>query len=232
MYLDSIKEWDEHHCEKHVGNLVCDISALFLRNKIDSISYIDIGANVGKVYDLLSKKLNVMNVWMYEASPILSEYVRIKYSSDPKVFFRNAAVCNRDEPVSFFEGSIDHQIQHNSQNLNLGLCKIDTRGGSCKVDAIKLSDIIRNTPTIRTDVNFIKIDTETVDLEILQDLIDVIDFFTNKPVIEFEINYHSIITKDSAQSILDKYTNYGYNRIDLSITSGDGILIPNNLKNG
>jgi hypothetical protein len=66
-----------------------------------------------------------------------------------------------------------------------------------------------------------------VDFNILNDLITIISKFKTKPIIEFEVNYHmGPITKDNAQSILDKFTNVGYKKLKLEDCWGDGILIP------
>ena len=77
---------------------------------------------------------------------------------------------------------------------------------------------------------FIKIDTETVDFNILKDLLTVIDRFTIKPLIEFEINYKTIDIDDyEAQKILDSFMKFDYRKTNLNECYGDGILIPNKI---
>ena len=87
------------------------------------------------------------------------------------------------------------------------------------------------------DVTFIKIDTETVDFEILLDLVNVIGLFEKKPLIEFEINYYcgpNILSGEEAQMIVDLYVQHGYERADIAdlrSKGGDGMLVPTDLEN-
>ena len=51
---------------------------------------------------------------------------------------------------------------------------------------------------------------------ILNDIVNIIDKFRIKPIIEFEVNYHmGPITKEMAQSILDKFVSFGYKKLKL-----------------
>jgi FkbM family methyltransferase len=226
-HYNDIKKWDDEFCTNHVVNLVRNITKILKEKNITNLSYIDIGANVGKVYDLLSENFVINKVWMYEASPILFEYIKEKYSSDSKVIVNNNVVLDRSGKIQFDQSSLIYEINNNQHNLNLGLSKIGNSNHSTEVDSIKISDVILNTSEIQNDVTFIKIDTENVDFNILNDLFDVIRQFKNKPIIEFEINYFvSNMSISDAQFILDKYVDLGYNKIDLRSISGDGILIP------
>jgi hypothetical protein len=124
---------------------------------------------------------------------------------------------------------MQHQFIHNDDGFNLGLSAIGTYLNPKKVESIKISDFIKNNKKILKKVNFIKIDTESVDFEILEDLLDVINDFESKPLIIFEINYFvRSHTKDWAQKILNKFTKNGYKKIDLFECGSDGILIPKN----
>jgi len=226
-HYNDIKKWDDEFCANHVVNLVRNITKILKEKNITNLSYIDIGANVGKVYDLLSENFVINKVWMYEASPILFEYIKEKYSSDSKVIVNNNVVLDRSGKIQFDQSSLIYEINNNQHNLNLGLSKIGNSNHSTEVNSIKISDVILNTSEIQNDVTFIKIDTENVDFNILNDLFDVIQQFKNKPIIEFEINYFvSNMNISDAQFILDKYVDLGYNKIDLRSISGDGILIP------
>jgi len=227
-YYNEVKKWDDYFCADHVVNLVGTISKILKEKNITNLHYIDIGANVGKVYDLLDRQHGVTKVWMYEASPILFSYLDDKYKTDNKVVLNNYAVYKKEGEVNFDQSSLLDQIKNRENSLNFGLSKINDQSQfSVKVKSIKISDIIRNSQEIQNNVSFIKIDTENVDIEILEDLITVIDLFKSKPIIEFEINYFvSGIKIENAQKILDKFLNLGYNKIDLSTIKGDGILIP------
>lgn len=56
-YFNKIKLWDTKYCEQHVVNLVNNISNTLKEKKITELYYLDIGSNVGKVYDLLNDKI-------------------------------------------------------------------------------------------------------------------------------------------------------------------------------
>lgn len=225
--LEKIKDWDQKFCEQHVVNLVYGISNTFQKNGIEKISYVDIGANVGKVYDLLNQKLVVDRVWMIEASPLLFEYLQQKYENNINVSLFNYAANDTNGEVYFDESSMIHQINHNSDNLNFGLSKIGHTIDSKIVRSVKISEFFDQNDEIYNEVRFIKIDTESVDFNILKDLLSIITKFKRLPVIEFEVNYFVIgMSEDEAQSILYKYEEKGYNKLSLKDCHGDGILVP------
>jgi hypothetical protein len=230
-YFDKIKQWDEIHCEKHVINFVNQIYDLLNKNNFTDINYIDIGANVGKVYDLLSNKIKINNAYLYEASPILYSYLEKKYENTSSVETYNIAISEELGTVFFDETSLIHQINTGFSDLNLGLSKITNNRNLTKIDSTKLSIILKQNNEHFNNINFIKIDTENVDFYILKDLLTVIDLFENKPIIEFEVNYfmngHS---QEWAQEIINEFINHGYNKLNLSDCYGEGILIPNTFK--
>jgi FkbM family methyltransferase len=227
---EKIKIWDDSICAKHVINLVNGINHLLTLNKIEKLNYVDIGANVGKVYDLLSERIEVENAWMFEASPILFSYLEDKYLNDTKVKLENFAIDNKTEVVHFDESSMLYQFDSYVQEYNFGLSKIMRTNLSKEVNSIKISDYFNDNPEIFNCVNFIKIDTESVDFNILVDLINVIEKFEKKPIIEFEVNYMNAgFTFDTAQMVLDEYIKLGYRKLNLNDCHGDGLLIPENI---
>lgn len=225
-HLDKIKEWDNIHCEKHVLNLVNNIKHLLKEKKINEVYYIDIGANVGKVYDLLKKYCTIKKVWMFEASPTLFNYLELKYKEDKNVTLKNIAVSDKLGEVNFDESTIFYQINNNIPDLNFGLSKIVNSSTDLKIQSDKITNLL-DSDEIFNNVSFIKIDTENMDFFILKDLISIVDKFKIKPIIEFEVNYHmSTITKEMAQEILFEYKKYGYKELRLEDCWGEGILIP------
>jgi FkbM family methyltransferase len=228
---DKIKMWDEVYCGLHVGGLVNQVTTILSNNNISEINYIDIGANVGKVYDLLSNQMEVKNSWLIEASPTLYKYLEKKFKKQKKIKTYNYAVFNQNGFVDFDESSLEYQIKNQNEGFNLGLSSIGTYINPKRVESIKISDFSKDKKKILEKVNFIKIDTESVDFEILEDLLTVVDDFKNKPLIIFEINYfvrHH--TKEWAQKLLNKFVKKGYKKINLDECSSDGILIPKNFK--
>lgn len=227
-HFNEIKKWDDLHCEKHVMNLVRNITELLQSRDITELYYIDIGANVGKVYDLLKENNDLKKVWMYEASPLLFEYLKTKYESDDNVVLTHGAISNIEGLVPFDESSILYQINNNVEEFNFGLSKIGNSSSQLKINSNKISNLIGDNREILDNVTFIKIDTENVDFFILDDLVSIVNKFKTKPIIEFEVNYQSsTINRQNAQSILDKFTSVGYKPLSLDDCWGDGILIPN-----
>jgi len=229
-YLNKIKSWDDHHCEQHVCNLVNNISKIINDSEIKKTYLIDIGANVGKVYDLLEKKIQIEKVFMFEASPMLFEYLEKKYTDNQKVSLFHGAVNNNEEEVDFDESSMIYQIENEIEQLNFGLSQIKKTSDSTRIKSLMISKFLEKNSFLYDEFCFIKIDTETVDFNILQDLLSVINKFKITPIIEFEINYKTInISDDYAQQILNKYCEYGYDKINLKYCFGDGVLIPKKL---
>jgi len=205
--------------------LAWGISDFFKHHDINEISYIDIGANVGKVYDLLAGLMTVQNAYFFEASPLLYGYLQEKYKNNNSIVMHNYAISNTDSEVCFDESSMMHQFQNNIENLNLGLSKI-THHSDVKVKARKISSLLQELPGT-FECKFIKIDTESMDLHILQDLASIITKFKTLPVIEFEKNYNgNNITDEQAQEILNLYGSAGYKPLNIHECHGDGLLVP------
>lgn len=229
-YFKEIKVWDDEICYKHVINLVRGITNLLKQKNIDKLYFLDIGANVGKVYDLIKDVYDVEKVWMYEASPLLYEYLEDKYKDDDKVVTNHVAISNEEGYINFNEESIKQQIKNGyaytpNDEFNFGLSKIADSKESVKVRTSKLSSLIDD--EILNNVSFIKIDTENFDFYILEDLLTIIDKFSIKPIIEFEVNWNaSPLSREDASIILDKFTDLGYEKLTLDDCGGDGILIP------
>lgn len=229
-YKEQIEVWDKRDCAQHVANLVNNINNILKERNIKEYYYIDIGANVGKVYDMLSSLAPVKRVWMYEASPLLYNYMVDKYRDDNAVVLNNLAISDHEGILQFDESSMLHQIQHNinhTTQYNFGLSQLRTTDVSVPVTSTKISNIIKTNSEIFNKVSFIKIDTESVDFKILEDLVTVVNLFKIKPVIEFERNYnHCGYSDQKAQLILNLFVEVGYRPLHLEECQGDGILLP------
>ncbi len=224
-----ISDWDNIHCEQHVVNLVEQIYKKIDAYYVDNgpICVVDIGANVGKVYDLLSKKISLEQYHMIEPNIELYKYLIDKYKNNPNIKIYNNAVGLTSDVVYFDTSSMEYQINNNSTNLNFGLCKVSNSPTNQEVKSIKISQFFQENPILYEKSCFIKIDTENFDYQILSDLVTVVDLFNKKPIIEFENNYfcdgHSL---EWAQSIVDQYVHKGYQKIEITRYMGDGILEP------
>jgi len=229
-YNSHIKRWDDHHCSQHVEPFLCGISNILKSYyKTDPTIYIDIGANVGKVYDLIQQKsiLNIEKAYLFEGSPRLSQYMENKYLNDNVVSVFNDIILDTNTDINFDDEYMDYHISKNEEYINFGLSKTNPYKDINKRKSRKISDFLKEYNLLNKKI-FIKIDTENSDILILKDILSIINILTYKPIIEFEINYtcggH---TTEFAQSILDDYSNkYNYEHINISEIRGDGLLVP------
>lgn len=227
MNQNKIQEWDDKFCANHVVNLVNVISSHLLSYEYKDIILIDIGANVGKVFDLLSDKTNIVEAHLFEPSKILYNHMFAKYQNNPKVTVYNFAVGPFDQMVYLDETSMQYQINNNSKELNFGLSKIIDGHTENNTQCITISSFLNNNSYIYEKKCLIKIDTETVDYSILLDLLKIINNFKFKPLIEFENNYFVNNNPiEWAQNIVNQFEAVGYEKIIVERYMGDGILLP------
>ena len=224
-----IKSWDNVFCEQHVVNLVEQIYIKIINYYGDQtpIYFIDIGANVGKVYDLLSKKISIQQTYMFEANHGLYHYLIEKYNNKDSIKIYHNAIGLDNKMVYFDESSMDYQIDNNCVTLNFGLSKITNSPTNRTVESLPISQFLNNNNYLYNKPCFIKIDTENFDYQILSDLVTVIDLFKQKPLIEFENNYFCDGYDSTwAQNIVDQYVAKGYEKLIVARDMGDGILQP------
>lgn len=223
-----IADWDKIHCEKHVSNLINNLREIIPTYYNNDICLIDIGANVGKVYDLLKKIFNISESHMFEANTRLHEYLINKYKKIDNVYIYNNAVCLENGLVYFDESSMDYQIDNNHiEDINFGLSHITQDTTKQTIKSIKISDFFAKNSHIYKKNCFIKIDTENYDYQILSDLVSIVNNFKNKPLIEFENNYfYHGYELTWAQNIIDQYSKIGYEKLVVTRYMGDAILKP------
>jgi FkbM family methyltransferase len=178
---------------------------------------------------------------MFEASSILAGYAKDKYKNTNTVEVYNKAVSDTEGFVKINEGSLNYQLsdEYTEEYLNLGLSKIDFFDEEVegKIKCIKLSDFIEQNSFLFNENVFIKIDTETVDFLILNDLLSVIYKFKKLPLVEFEFNQaHTKMYSDpsNATAFLQNFLQFNYKHcfgLDKNNPlNGDGFLIPSGFK--
>lgn len=231
-YNTYIKKWDEYDCVNHVAPVLSKISdTLKLYYKDHPVTLIDIGANVGKVYDILETKsiINISKAYFFEANTKLYNYMLKKYKQNSKIFIFNEIILNKNIEVNFDDDYIDYEIFLKNKDINFGLSQINMHKHTNKKRTKTISEFIKLN-NFFDEYIFIKIDTENSDILILQDILSVIDLLKFRPIIEFEVNYLSSgHTSEFAQRIIDEYVNrYNYQNINISKINGDGLLIPIN----
>lgn len=224
-----IERWDNIYCERHVLNLIETICPKIIKYYNNNpIYFIDIGANVGKVYDLLSTRINIKKSYMFEANSKLYEYLNIKYKNNTNISIYHNAIGITEDFVYFDESSMEYQINNNITNLNFGLSMISQNITNKKVQGLRISKFIEDNSFLYDELCFIKIDTENFDYQILLDLSTIIHLFKKKPIIEFENNYFCTeYDVEWAQNIINQYVNKGdYKELKIHRNMGDGILEP------
>lgn len=224
-----ISDWDNLHCEKHVINLITNISPIIKNHFANNICLIDIGANVGKVYDLLKEYIDIDEVYMFEPNGDLYKYLTKKYKDNTNTYIYHNAIFSENKSIYFDESSMDYQVDNLNQSdeINFGLSKISNDETNNLVNGIKVSTFFQDNNHLYNKKCFIKIDTETFDYQILQDLYSVIPNFIYKPIIEFENNYYCLGNDlEWAQGIINKYIDIGYKEIVVQRNMGDGVLEP------
>jgi FkbM family methyltransferase len=204
--FDIIKHWDDFLVEKHVGSEISIIVRYFKEKNKTNISYLDIGANTGKYYDVLARSFQIDLSIMVEASEALYDYLVIKFKNNNNTKIHNLILSDINDMTSFAD--IDFSYITDINNTNLGLSKLyksdnNTREQTSSETFFKNHILQKNIDTL----DLIKIDTENRDYEILKSLTNVISKLKKQPLICFEHNYHGSMTQDEAQDILNNFTS-------------------------
>jgi len=225
--FDIIKYWDDNLVEQHLGwEMVVILQYLNDKTKTH-ISYLDIGANCGKYYDVLSKDFIIDYSVMAEASVHLYEYLLVKFKDNKKCFIYNSIVSDVSGKTSFSEIDFSY-ITNINNSINLGLSKTYNSHNNNR-EQISAKDFF-NAYIINNNINqldFIKIDTENRDYHIIKSLThDCIEKLKNKPLIVFENNYHNDMSKNDAQVILDNFCSFNnYKFIDIDNIQQTGAFL-------
>jgi FkbM family methyltransferase len=227
-HYETIKYFDDFLCERHVG---CETNAVckWLKDRgRDNITYIDIGANVGKFHDVLSRKFKINHCIMIEPCKILYDYLVSKFSGKPGIEIYNIALSDINGVMSFNSDSVTHALQGGiKDSLNLGLSKLGNKGIDISVRNC-FDFLVEHIDTSSDVIDLIKIDTENRDYNILKVLVPFVSNLKDKPIICFEHNYHNDIEKDVASKILYDFTQIcNYQPVDFDKLHGDSFLLPN-----
>jgi len=227
MSENLIKYWDDKICEVHIMNEVSRVIGYFKSKNIEEISYIDIGANVGKFYDKLSQNFKIKNSVMYEGSKTLFEYLEKKFNGVNGVEVYNYAISNKNGTAYFNEDSLRHHLNQNNPNtMNLGLSHVSNHKGY-EIEMRNIFDLLSERKEFFYDFDFIKIDTENLDYLILESLIEFIKKMNKIPFICFEHNYHTTIDSIKAKEIYEHFlSECHYDGPKFEDLGGDICLIP------
>lgn len=223
--LNPIKHWDDHLVERHILKEIGYLKNYFPIQNFQSLNYIDIGANVGKFYDVLSRDYTIEGVIMVEPVPMLFEYLSKKFESTPNCKLYNFALSDRTGVTKFHISEIENDT---TENMNLGISRMLTNG-KYEVDMVDAKYFLEEYVDDLESIDFIKIDTENQDYSILKSIQSIISKLNKKPFILFEHNYNSWMSEDDARKIIYDFTTVcGYETINFDNLKGDEFIRPKN----
>lgn len=225
-----IKYWDDNLVGQHVGIELNWLYEHLDTNNLNNLSYIDIGGNVGKFYDEISKRYSIKKSIIVEPSVILFEYMMDKFKQNPNVEIHNYAISDSNGMVQFVDSALNateyFKDKGPSNSMNLGLSKLN-RNHEGTTQCFSMDYFLRNLCSITPkEIDFIKIDTENSDLFIIRNMMNFLVENQIKPFILFENNYHNDMSRVEAMEIMELFCNTcGYEKVDLNIP-GDSFIKP------
>ena len=132
----TIKHWDEDLMSKYTNKELNALYKILDELKIKEMSFVDIGGNVGKFYEEISKRYTVNQCVIAEASKILSEYMELKFKDDSKVTVYNVGLSDVSGDFYFDDVAVrtieDNNIDASKDDINLGLAAKSNFPGDTK----------------------------------------------------------------------------------------------------
>lgn len=232
---NTIQYWDKELVYKFIKPELEKLFTHFKTYNIDSLSYIDVGGNVGKFYDEISKHYNVNKCEIVEGSKILCEYMTDKFKDNPNVTIHNFGLSDEegifyfgDEAIKWYERTGTDGT--GSDNINLGLSASHFVHHE-HPEATKFYNgtyFLENFNSIPPqDLKFIKVDTENRDIQIVSSMKDYLIKHNIRPIILFENNYRYFLSVEEAQSLIDDMcSKVGYHSVNLSGPFENIFLLP------
>ncbi len=167
-----------------------------LKREVPNLNnFIDVGAYKGTYTDLILNNYKPKKILMFEPQKEIFEFLKKKYNENKEIFLFNEALSNENKPARF---------NFNKHNLTSSLSSLDPDNSYLKLKA-KLfgttsKGMIIDTKTIQTktlfsilereniaDIDFLKIDTEGHELEVLQGMKEKINRVKHM-LVEFHID--------------------------------------------
>lgn len=212
-----IKKWDEEEVLQHCANELSMIKN-FMSFK-NPLNFIDIGANVGKFYEELSKTYQINKCYMVEPNPFLNKYIKSKFKN-----FENVEIF--DFAIGYRTGKCDFYNEPIVEGANLGLSRVGH--GSGEIDMIEAESFFYDIFLKNDAINLIKIDTENMDYFILDGLCKSMHKLKQKPFILFEHNCEKDeATVEKSKLILYNIArNFGYRELNFEKLLGDIAFYP------
>ncbi len=234
---NTIKHWDDNLVIKFVNKELVPLYKHFETYGITSLSFVDIGGNVGKFYDEISKNYNVNKYEVVEASSILCEYMKGKFKDNPNVTIHHMGLSDEegifyfgDEGIRYFETSGE---DGSGRDINLGLSashfihhdNTNFHGATKFYSSYHFLEDMCTIPP--QDLKFIKVDTENRDIQIVASMTDYLVKHKIQPIILFENNFRYFLSSEQAQLLIDNLCDkVGYIKVDLMGPDENIFLLP------
>jgi len=128
---------------------------------------VDVGANNGEYTDFFKNKLNSTGkIYCIELSPATYNNLVNKFNGDENIIVLNNAICDKNEPIMFYEGSTSQTNNIIGHDMNF---RPNKENGM--VNGLRLDTLLNDVPII----NLVKIDVEGAELLVLKGMEGVID---------------------------------------------------------
>jgi len=140
----------------------------FIKNLIKQNDVlVDIGANEGEYTDFFKNVLNgTGKIYSVELYPSTYQGLVNKYENNTNIIVLNNAVCDKDEPIEYFEGVNSQTNNIIGHDMNF---KSNSKVGM--IDGLRLDTLLKNEDKIK----LIKIDVEGAELRVLKGMVGIID---------------------------------------------------------
>jgi FkbM family methyltransferase len=179
-------------------------------------TFVDIGANTGLLTQMIVESLPdeyLGSIIMFEPIPYLCDECKNKFGSNPKFTINQLGLSDRGYMATVF-----------ADNINLGYNKIYKEGmgvGEHTKYIVECTTFSNWTSRNNIDkVDFVKIDAEGHDIEIIRGMYDFLRKTEKKPYILFEVGWY----KDSEDLFLQEFVSlFNY---EIRYEAGDVLLIP------
>ena len=185
----------------------------------------DVGAHRGETIEVFLKNFKIKNIISFEPSPINYSFLKSKKSIFQKkyeatnIIIENLALGNENakKNINQFEESSSTSLKEINTDANyykkkikvLNLSQKNNLVSSFQINVLKTNEYLKKNNI--NEINFLKIDTEGYEYEVLKGLKDKI---VNVEFIYFEHHYDDMVEKNYKFSdIHDLLTKNGFSRI-------------------
>jgi FkbM family methyltransferase len=171
------------------------------------MTFFDIGAHFG-YFSLLASYLvgDKGQVHVFEPTPSTFDILRTNVSNKNNVFLNNNAVFSRGEIVSINDYGVKYSAFNSIYNGNLSLDIIEKIGAKrYQVEAFSVDEYVGGRGVAP---DFVKIDAESAEYEILQGMEMTIDEY--RPKISLEVGDMNVRDATSSKKLINFLINKGY----------------------